>query len=170
MEKQGVEIPQQILTQPGSSLQAEVPPLRRDAFHIAESPGAWLPSPGGVGPASLVTCSSLSQLITRKLRALPGRGTPDSSDMSGRHCYQNLVLSLHSPHILCSGALLPGLLLRAHTCCLWRFENLVWLSVLSGSLVGIGALDGSLYGWRGSPRTPLLRSPADPAQDWCETL
>lgn len=51
-------------------------------------------------PSLLTTCSSLSQLISRALHALPGRRTPELSATSGRHSYQNPVMSLHSPHTL----------------------------------------------------------------------
>lgn len=137
-------------------------PLHGDALHIAESPGGggwgltsiswWLPWEG-ISPASLITCSSLSQLINRKLHALPGRCTPDFSDVSGRHCYQNLVMSLRSPHILlllCP----PARLCVQGTCCLlWRFEKCVQLSVLPASH---RQQDGNPHRW---PRLTLNPSP-----------
>lgn len=128
------------------SLRASVLPLGRDAPQTAEGGGwglasvSWLLLPWeAVSPASLmITCSSLSQLISRKLHALPGRCTSDFSDMSGRHCYQNLVMSLHSPTSFFE-VLLAGSVLRAHACYLGRLKSLVQLSIPPASLQGRGS-------------------------------
>lgn len=141
------------------SLRALVLPLGRDAPQMAEGGGwglasvSWLLLPWeAVSPASLmITCSSLSQLISRKLHALPGRCTSDFSDTSGRHCYQNLVMSLHSPASF-SEVLLAGSVLRTHACYLGRLKSLVQLSIPPASLQGVGARDRSPCWW---PRLTL---------------
>lgn len=114
---------------------------------------SWLLLPWeAVSPASLmITCSSLSQFISRKLHALPGRCTSDFSDMSGRHCYQNLVMSLHSPASF-SEVLLAGSVLRAHACYVGRLRSLIQLRIPPASLQGAGARDGSPCWW---PRLTL---------------
>lgn len=115
---------------------------------IAEPPGGggWrLASIPGSSPgkesAQPSDDFSLSRLISRKLHALPGRCTPEFSDMPGRHCYQNtVIMSQHSPHphphpllrlwcppaSLCAQAtrLLP---LKIREPCVAMFRQPVWL-------------------------------------------
>ena len=154
------------------SLRALVLPLGRDAPQTAEGGGwglasvSWLLLPWeAVSPASLmITCSSLSQLISRKLHALPGRCTSDFSDMSVRHCYQNLVMSLHSPASF-SEVLLAGSVLRAHACYLGRLKSLVQLSIPPASLQGVGAQDRSPCWWPRLTLHPATKPSCTPRTD-----